>query len=119
EVLAWAWRAWHDALGPPMRPLYAQAVSIMNQAARNAGYEDMGDAWRRELELGRDVDVWALVERLYTQVAPLYTLLHAHVRNALAELYGQDLVDLARPIPTHLLGDLWGQDWSSLLELIL
>lgn len=64
----------------------------------------MGAAWRSELEFGQDVDVWAAVERVYDQVAPLYALLHAHVRAALVRQYGQKLVDPAKPIQAHLLG---------------
>ncbi|XP_069173897.1 angiotensin-converting enzyme-like protein Ace3 [Procambarus clarkii] len=119
QLLLWAWRAWHDALGPPIRPLFTQAVRVMNQGARSAGYADMGVAWREELELGRDVNVWAVVERVYSQVADVYTLVHAHVRQALVKQYGRSLVDPTAPIPAHLVGDLWGQDWSALLELIL
>ncbi|XP_042204393.1 angiotensin-converting enzyme-like [Homarus americanus] len=119
DLLLWAWVAWHNALGPPIRPLFTQAVTIMNQAARMGGYEDMGAAWRSELEFDQDADVWAAVDQVYNQVSHLYTLLHAHVRDALIRQYGKELVDPAKPIPAHLAGDLWGQDWSSMLELIL
>ncbi|MPC65124.1 Angiotensin-converting enzyme [Portunus trituberculatus] len=36
-VLLWAWRAWHDTIGPPARPLFTRAVGVMNSAARQAG----------------------------------------------------------------------------------
>lgn len=37
DVLAWAWLAWHDTIGPPARPLFTRAVGVMNSAARRAG----------------------------------------------------------------------------------
>ncbi|XP_063862222.1 angiotensin-converting enzyme-like [Scylla paramamosain] len=116
-VLAWAWQAWHDTLGPSARPLFTRAVSVMNSAARRGGYSDMGDAWRGELELG--CEARAAVARLYIQVAPLYRLLHAVARDALQRQYGTHLVQHNKPLPVHLSGDLWGQDWSSLLDLLL
>nr|XP_027208712.1 angiotensin-converting enzyme-like [Penaeus vannamei] len=119
ELLLWAWTSWRDVVGPPLRPLFARTVEVADVAARRGGYTDMGAAWQDELDFGADVDVMAEVEALYNEVAPLYTLLHALVRHALAEHYGEGVVGATQPIPAYLLGDLWGQNWISLLDLIL
>ncbi|XP_050690333.1 angiotensin-converting enzyme-like [Eriocheir sinensis] len=119
ELLTAAWRGWHDALSAAAAPLFTRAVAVMNSAARRGGYRDMGAAWRAELELGGGEGVQAVVERLYRQVAPLYRLLHAVVRGALRKHYGRELVRRDHPIPVHLSGDLWGQDWTFLLDLLL
>lgn len=37
DVLVWAWGAWHDTLGPQIRPLFTRAVDVMNSAARRGG----------------------------------------------------------------------------------
>ncbi len=43
---------------------------------------------------------------------PLYVSLHSYVRWKLREKYGE--VVLAKgPIPAHLLGNIWAQDWSN------
>ncbi|XP_042881850.1 angiotensin-converting enzyme-like [Penaeus japonicus] len=119
ELLLWAWISWRDALGPPLRPLFARTVEVANVAARRGGYPDMGTAWQDELDFSPEEDVRTLVEDLYNEVAPLYTLLHARVRHSLAEQYGGKVVDVRQPIPAHLLGDLWGQNWISLIDIIL
>ncbi|XP_068201870.1 angiotensin-converting enzyme-like [Palaemon carinicauda] len=120
DALRRTWESWHLTVGPPMRPLFARAVVVMNKAARQGGYQDMGEAWRTELDLGEDdEDVRAMVRSLFKQVSPLYTLLHAYVRHFLVGRHGRTLVDPEGPIPVYLLGDLWGQNWQSLLDLII
>ncbi|XP_063591314.1 angiotensin-converting enzyme-like [Penaeus indicus] len=119
ELLLWAWTSWRDVVGPPLRPLFARTVEVANVAARRGGYSDMGAAWQDELEFGAGVDVLAEVKALYNEVAPLYTLLHARVRHALAEYYGEGVVAASLPIPAYLLGDLWGQNWIGILDMIL
>jgi len=52
-------------------------------------------------------------------VKPLYDQLHCYVRAKLAEHYGEDLVPLDQPIPAHLLGNMWAQDWQHIADLVL
>ena len=52
------------------------------------------------------------VDRLWEQVRPLYVSLHAYVRMKLREKYG-DVVPANGPIPAHLLGNIWAQDWTN------
>ena len=51
------------------------------------------------------------LDRLWEQVRPLYVSLHAYVRMKLRAKYG-DMVPEKGPIPAHLLGNIWAQDWS-------
>ncbi|XP_076058810.1 angiotensin-converting enzyme-like protein Ace3 [Oratosquilla oratoria] len=51
ELLLGLWTKWREALGPRLRPVYLEVVDVMNQAARRAGYHDMGVCWREELEM--------------------------------------------------------------------
>jgi peptidyl-dipeptidase A len=57
------------------------------------------------------------VDRLWDQVRPLYLSLHAYVRMKLHEKYGS-IVPENGPIPAHLLGNIWAQDWSNLTDLV-
>ena len=45
------------------------------------------------------------------------TKLHAYVRLKLREKYG-DVVPENGPIPAHLLGNIWAQDWSNIYPLV-
>src|SRR6185503_4859054 len=47
----------------------------------------------------------------------LYLSLHAYVRSRLHDKYGA-LVPERGPIPAHLLGNLWQQDWSNIYDLV-
>jgi peptidyl-dipeptidase A len=44
--------------------------------------------------------------------------LHAHVRARLAEVDGKDKVPADGPIPAHLLGNMWAQDWTNIYPLV-
>ena len=37
------WEAWHDSVGEQIRPLYSEFIKLGNKAARNQGYNDMGN----------------------------------------------------------------------------
>src|SRR5262249_25775349 len=43
--------------------------------------------------------------------------LHSYVRMKLHEKYG-DLVPQKGPIPAHLLGNIWAQDWSNIYSIV-
>ena len=56
------------------------------------------------------------VYKLWNQISPLYQQLHAYVRRKLSVQYGIDKVSKTTSIPAHLLGDMWAQHWSDLLD---
>jgi peptidyl-dipeptidase A len=57
------------------------------------------------------------LDRLWDQVRPLYLELHAYVRMKLHEKYGAS-VPADGPMPAHLLGNIWAQDWSNVYPLV-
>jgi peptidyl-dipeptidase A len=56
--------------------------------------------------------------RLWEQVKPLYEEFHCHVRAKLVETYGEDKVPQDGPIPAHLLGNIWAQQWGFIFDLL-
>src|SRR5205085_1800505 len=52
------------------------------------------------------------------QVRPLYLSLHAYVRKRLRATYGPEVVPEHGPIPAHLLGNMWAQEWSSIFPIV-
>jgi peptidyl-dipeptidase A len=115
ELLA-AWQGWH-AIGPPMRRRYTRLVELGNQGAKEMGFADVGAMWRSNYDMPPD-DFSKEVDRLWLQVRPLYVSLHAYVRWKLAEKYGKDLVPEDGPIPAHLLGNMWAQEWENIYPLL-
>ena len=80
------------------------------------GFADTGAMWRLKYDMPAD-EFTKEVDRLWEQVRPLYVSLHAYVRMKLHERYG-DVVPATGPLPAHLLGNIWAQDWSNVLELV-
>nr|CAD7204941.1 unnamed protein product [Timema douglasi] len=72
----------------------------VNWATSDAGYADMGEVWREELETP---ELEKVIEKLYQMVEPLYMHLHAFVRHKLVQYYGEEIVKPTGTIPAHLL----------------
>ena len=115
ELVA-VWKGWH-AISPPMRADYARYVELGNKGARELGFKDMGALWRSKYDMPAD-DFARELDRLWTQVRPFYQSLHAYVRWKLREKYGPDVVPERGPIPAHLLGNMWAQEWGNIYPLV-
>ena len=100
-----------------MRPLYEQFVKLTTEGAKEIGFDDMGQLWRSQYEMPPEA-FEKETDRLWNEVKPLYDDLHCYVRRRLSEKYGKAIVDPAAPIPAHLLGNMWGQDWSNIYPLV-
>ncbi|WP_434344729.1 M2 family metallopeptidase [Myxococcus virescens] len=111
-----AWQGWHS-VARPMRPLYERLVSISNEGAKDIGFNDLGTLWRSAYDMSpAEFEVEA--QRLWGQVKPLYDDLHCYVRGRLAKQYGADKVPDGKPIPAHLLGNMWAQEWNNIYPLV-
>jgi peptidyl-dipeptidase A len=111
-----AWTGWHK-ISPPLRADYTRFVSLANKGARELGFKDTGAMWRAKYDMSPEQFAKEL-DRLWEQVRPLYLSLHAYVRTKLREKYGADVVPANGPIPAHLLGNIWAQDWSNVYSLV-
>jgi peptidyl-dipeptidase A len=111
-----AWKGWHS-IAPPMRERYIRLVELANQGARELGFADTGAMWRSNYDMPPD-EFSRELDRLWGQVRPLYVSLHAYVRWKLAEKYGKDLLPEDAPIPAHLLGNMWSQEWNNIYPLL-
>jgi peptidyl-dipeptidase A len=116
EELKRAWIGWH-AVGAPMRQRYARMVELGNQGSRELGYSDVGALWRSYYDMPPDQFQQEL-DRTWEQLKPLYLSLHAYVRGQLAKKYGKDVVAPSGPIPAHLLGNIWAQEWNNVYDLM-
>ncbi len=110
------WTKWH-AVAAPMRDDYARMVEISNEGARDLGFEDVGNMWLSNYDMPAD-DMEREVERLWGQLSPFYEQLHCYVRARLNDRYGDAVVPMDQPIRADLLGNMWAQDWSTLMPLV-
>ncbi len=111
-----AWEGWRT-VSPPMRADYAKLVALSNEGAREIGFANLGELWRSSYDM-TPVQFERETDRLWAQVKPLYDDLHCYVRGKLQERYGKERVPDGRPIPAHLLGNMWAQEWGNIFPLV-
>lgn len=111
-----AWVDWHQP-ARSSRADYQRLVELLNAGAKSHGYRDTGEVWRAAYEMP-GVDFALQTERLWSQVQPLYSSLHCYARKRLSAHYGANVVPRHGPIPAHLLGETWQQDWSAIYPLL-
>ena len=109
------WEGWHNAAAP-MRKDYTRFVELSNKGARVLGHADTGVMWRSRYDMPPEAFA-ADLQNVYQQLRPLYLSLHAYVRHKLRDKYGA-IVPEKGPIPAHLLGNLWQQEWVNIYSLV-
>jgi peptidyl-dipeptidase A len=112
-----AWAGWHDA-ARPMRAKYTRFTELANEGARELGFDNLGVLWRSRYDMPA-ADFEKEAARLYSQVEPLYKQLHCYAGNKLAQKYGRDKVPAGKPIPAHLFGNMWAQQWNRVFDDLL
>lgn len=110
------WIGWRE-VSPPMKPLYERQVEIGNEGARQLGYDNLSTFWRSKYDMQPDAFA-ADADLQWSKVKPFYDALHCHVRAELNDYYGDDVVPATGPIPAHVLGNQWAQDWSAVYDLV-
>tara|TARA_R110002096_G_scaffold29497_13_gene88822 strand:+ start:18275 stop:20095 length:1821 start_codon:yes stop_codon:yes gene_type:complete len=116
DELAEYWAGWRT-IAPPMREKYERYVELANEGAGVLGYADLGEMWRAGYDMS-PAEFEGEASRLWEQVKPLYDELHCAVRAKLGEHYGEDKVPQDGPIPAHLLGNMWAQEWGFIYDLM-
>jgi peptidyl-dipeptidase A len=116
KELAALWAGWH-AVGKPMRGDYARLAELSNQGARELGFADTGALWRSQYDMTPE-QFQVEIERLWTQVEPLYRELHTYVRRKLIEKYGDAARRPDGMIPGQLLGNMWAQEWGNIYDVV-
>jgi peptidyl-dipeptidase A len=116
NALLEAWTGWH-AVGAEIRPLYLRFVELANRGARDNGFGNLGDLWRSAYDMP-PADFEKETDRIWAQVKPLYEALHCYVRAKLQDVYGKDRIPDRAPIPAHVLGNMWAQEWTNIYPLV-
>ncbi len=111
-----AWTGWHK-VGQQIKDRYVRYVELSNKGAKEIGFPDVGTLWKSGYDMPpekfeQDTD------RLWTQVKPLYDSLHCYARKKLQSKYGKDKVPDKAPIPAHLLGNMWAQEWDNIYDML-
>ncbi len=116
DELLEAWKGWHT-ISPPMRDDYQRFVELANEGAAGLGYANLGELWRAGYDMS-PAEFEQETERLWAQVKPLYDGLHCYARGKLQEEYGKERVPDGEPVPAHLFGNIWAQQWNNIYPLL-
>lgn len=116
EVLEEVWTGWRQ-IAKPMRPLFEREVELANEGAQDLGFKDLSELWRSQYDMS-PAEFSQELDRLWGQVEPLYESLHCYVRGELNEQYGDEVVAKDGPIPAHLLGNMWAQQWGNIYDMV-
>ncbi|MBX3210910.1 MAG: M2 family metallopeptidase [Labilithrix sp.] len=116
DELLEAWKGWHS-IAPVMKDRYTRYAELGNKGAKEIGFADMGALWRSGYDMTPDA-FEADIERLWQDVKPLYDDLHCYTRKKLRTKYGKERVPEKAPIPAHLLGNMWAQQWDAIYDLV-
>ena len=111
-----AWEGWRN-IGKPMKEMYLRMVEIGNQGANDLGYDGLTDLWFSQYDMPAD-EFLDETDRVWEELKPLYDALHCHVRDELSNYYGEDIVSKTGSLPAHVLGNMWGQSWSNIYDLV-
>ena len=110
-----AFNGWHT-ISPAIQPLFEKYVGLANEGSVNLGFADSGALWKSRYDMS-PAEFETEMERLWAQVKPLYEDLHCFVRGRLAAQYPARVKN-SGPIPAHLLGNMWAQEWGDIYPLI-
>ncbi|MDG2297700.1 MAG: M2 family metallopeptidase [Gammaproteobacteria bacterium] len=116
DELLKAWSGWRE-IGKPMKSKYLRMVDIGNQGSKDLGFSGLSELWFSKYDMPSK-DFAVMVDKVYEDLKPLYEALQCHVRAELNGIYGDEIVALDEPIPAHLLGNMWGQSWSNIYDLV-
>ncbi|MFL6797498.1 MAG: M2 family metallopeptidase [Xanthobacteraceae bacterium] len=110
------WESWHDT-AKPMRDDFARQAVLANEGARALGWQDTSELWRSSYDMSPD-EFSATIDRLMSQLAPMYANLHCYTRAKLNDAYGEEVQPRTGPIRADLLGNIWGQTWDNIFNLL-
>jgi peptidyl-dipeptidase A len=113
--LQYYWEQFREASGKKIRANYVEHVDLLNEAAKLNGFRD---ASKMKVDVYESDTFMEEMEATWEGLKPLYSQLHAYVRNKLLERYGGEVVSATGALPAHLLGNMWAQSWNNIADML-
>jgi peptidyl-dipeptidase A len=108
-----AWTASKE-VGKTLKTGLVKLRDYRNQTVQALGYHDFFTYQVSDYGYKSD-EMMQTMDRLMTELRPLYRELHTWMRYEMAKKYNQK--DVPDYLPAHWLPNRWGQDWSSTVEV--
>ena len=115
EELQYYWEQFRKVSGEAIRENYMEHIDLLNEAAELNGFRD---ASKMKVDVYESDTFMEEMEATWQGLKPLYSQLHAYVRNKLVERYGGQVVSATGALPAHLLGNMWAQSWNNIADML-
>ncbi len=108
--------AWESSkmVGVKLKDGLAQLEELRNKVAREMGYSSFFGLEVADYGM-TSAEMMVLMDKLITELRPLYSELHTYARYELAKRYKQPV---PQEIPAHWLSNRWGQNWPGFVQAI-
>jgi peptidyl-dipeptidase A len=108
--------AWESSkeVGKTLKTGLVNLRGLRNQTVQALGYKDYFTYQVSDYKMSTD-EMMQTMERLLSELNPLYRELHTWMRYELAKKYG--VMEVPDYLPAHWLPNRWGQDWSSVVDV--
>ncbi|XP_033235956.1 angiotensin-converting enzyme-like [Drosophila pseudoobscura] len=115
EELKYYWREFYDKAGTAVRSNFERYVELNTKAAKLNNFTSGAELWLDKYE---DDTFEQQLDNIFAEIRPLYEQVHGYVRYRLRKYYGNEVVSENGPIPMHLLGNMWAQQWSEIADIV-
>ncbi|EFA05125.1 angiotensin-converting enzyme 2 [Tribolium castaneum] len=106
-----SWSAWQTLLSTKFNKFHS-VLNLINKAARLNEFDDPKLYWEKLQDLE---GAYNLADGFWDQIKPFYTKLQNYIKTRLLRFYKTTSDD----IPVYLSGSNFGDDWSSIANIIL
>ena len=62
--------------------------------------------------------MYLILQVIWEQLKPFYEKVHAYIRYKFQEHFGEANIHLHDPMPAHIFGNMWAQEWSNVLKIV-
>lgn len=114
DELQHVWTEWRRHTGKHIKDPFDQLVTLSNEASRLNNFSNTADYWNFPFE---SATMGVEIEDALEDIKPLYELLHAYVRRRLRDFYGPEKISRQAPLPAHILGNMWAQNWVNIFDI--
>ncbi|XP_075167914.1 angiotensin-converting enzyme-like [Haematobia irritans] len=107
EYIKWYWREWRNRVPANVRIALKNYISYYQNLATPT--KSPSAVWYENYD---DPNMLEELENYMTAIRPLYQQMHGHLRQALREKFGNDIIPASGLIPHHLFEEALYQAWK-------
>ncbi|GBN12379.1 Angiotensin-converting enzyme [Araneus ventricosus] len=115
EELKYYWLEFRKKTGEKYKDLFLKSIKEDNEWAKGFGYKNKAEY---NVAMYEDKDFLRNMAKEMKKILPLYKQIHAYVRKKLRVFYKNENIRKDGPIPAHLLGNIYAQNWVNIFPIV-